>query len=49
MDYIIPVLVAFITAVLGPLAMEWAKAKFKSKPKKSPIQEALEMNEHVIY
>lgn len=47
MDYIIPVLVAFITAVLGPLAMEWAKAKFKSKPKKSPIQEALEMNELV--
>ena len=47
MDYIIPVLVAFITAVLGPLAMEWAKTKFKSKPKKSPIQEALEMNELV--
>ena len=47
MDYIIPVLVAFITAVLGPLAMEWAKVKFKSKPKKSPIQEALEMNELV--
>ena len=47
MEYIIPVLVAFITAVLGPLAMEWAKAKFKSKPKKSPIQEALEMNELV--
>ena len=47
MDYIIPVLVAFITAVLGHLAMEWAKAKFKSKPKKSPIQEALEMNELV--
>ena len=47
MDYIIPVLVAFITAVLGPLVMEWAKAKFKSKPKKSPIQEALEMNELV--
>jgi GAF domain-containing protein len=47
MEYIIPVLVAFITAVLGPLAMEWAKTKFKSKPKKSPIQEALEMNELV--
>jgi GAF domain-containing protein len=47
MDYIIPVLVAFITAVLGPLAMEWAKDKFKSKPKKTPIQEALEMNELV--
>jgi hypothetical protein len=47
MDYIIPVLVAFITALLGPLAIEWAKAKFKSKPKKSPIQEALERNELV--
>lgn len=47
MEYIVPVVVAFITAVLGPLAMEWAKAKFKSKPKKSPIQEAFEMNEAV--
>ena len=47
MEYIIPVLVAFITAVLGPLAMEWAKTKFKPKSKKSPIQEALEMNELV--
>lgn len=47
MEYIVPVTVAFITAVLGPLVIEWAKEKFKSKPKKSPIQEALEMNELV--
>ena len=47
MEYIVPVTAAFITAVLGPLVIEWAKEKFKSKPKKSPIQEALEMNELV--
>lgn len=38
------VLVALITAVLGPIAVEWAKSKFKSKSNKSPVGEAIEMN-----
>jgi hypothetical protein len=38
------ILVALITAVLGPIAVEWARNYFKTKPKKSPIQEALETN-----
>lgn len=47
MEYITPVLVAFITAVLGPVVVEWIKGKIKNKPKKSPIQEAVELNEIV--
>jgi hypothetical protein len=38
------IVVALITAVFGPIALEWAKAYFQTKPKKSPIQEALETN-----
>ena len=47
MEYIVPIVIAFITAVLGPVAVEWIKGKIKSKPKKSPIQEAVELNELV--
>lgn len=36
------ILVAFITAVIGPIALTWAKLKFERKKKKSPMGEALE-------
>ena len=45
--YIISILIAFITAVLGPLIVEWARAKFRNKDSKTPIQEALELNEAI--
>jgi len=38
------IIVALITAVFGPIALEWAKAYFKNQPEKTPIQEALETN-----
>lgn len=38
------IIVALITAVFGPLVVEWAKAYFRTKPLKSPIQESIEMN-----
>jgi len=47
MEYITPVLIAFITAVLGPIVLEWVRLKFRTKPKKTPIQEAVELNELV--
>lgn len=47
MEYITPVLIAFITAVLGPIILEWVRLKFRTKPKKTPIQEAVELNELV--
>jgi len=36
------VLVAFITAVIGPIALTWAKLKLERKKRKSPMGEALE-------
>lgn len=38
------VLVAFITAVIGPIALTWAKSKFERKKKKTPMGEAIETN-----
>jgi hypothetical protein len=46
-ETLLTISVALITAVLGPLAIEWAKIKFFNKPNKSPIQEAVELNELV--
>jgi GAF domain-containing protein len=48
-EYLIPISIAFITAVLGPILLEWAKSKFASSKikKKTPIQEALELNEAI--
>ena len=36
------ILVAFITAVIGPIALTWAKSKFERKKKKTPMGETLE-------
>jgi hypothetical protein len=45
MEYITPILIAFITAVMGPAVIEWIRNKFKSKSTKTPIQDAIELNE----
>lgn len=47
MEYLTPIIIALITAVLGPMLVEWIRNKFKSKPDKTPIQEAVELNELV--
>jgi GAF domain-containing protein len=48
MEYVVPIIVAFITAVIGPSVLEWVRNKFKDRSAtKSPIQEALELNERV--
>jgi hypothetical protein len=42
------IIVAFITAVLGPILMEWVRAKIKKQEnKESPVKEAIDMNELV--
>jgi hypothetical protein len=47
MDVAVPILVAFITAVLGPVAMTWARTFFSSKKKESPVGEAIKFNQKV--
>ena len=46
-EYIISILIAFITAVIGPVAVEWFRQLIKNRSSKTPIQEALELNEEI--
>jgi hypothetical protein len=46
MEILIPVLIALITSVLGPILMEWAKAKFKKKSA-DPMPDAIKYNEQI--
>jgi GAF domain-containing protein len=39
--------VALITAVVGPVAIEWVKAKLATSTKKSSVKEAIDLNELV--
>jgi len=41
------IIVALITAVIGPVIVEWAKAKMAKKPKISSVKEAIDLNELV--
>lgn len=47
MDIAVPIIVAFITAVLGPVAMTWARTFFSKKQKESPVGEAIKFNQKV--
>jgi hypothetical protein len=38
------IIVAFITAVLGPILIEWVKVKFIHKPKPNTLEEAFDHN-----
>jgi hypothetical protein len=38
------IIVALITAVLGPILLEWAKSKFTNKPKQNTLEEAFDHN-----
>jgi hypothetical protein len=46
MDILIPIVIALITSVLGPVLLEWAKAKFKKKPA-DPMPDAIKYNEQI--
>ena len=50
-EYLLPISVAFITAVIGPVLVEWTKSLVTNRKNKSktPIQEALELNEAIDY
>ena len=47
LSMITTIIVALITAVIGPLLMTWFKNKLESKPKISPVKEAIDLNELV--
>jgi hypothetical protein len=46
MEIIIPVIIALITSVFGPILMEWAKNKFKKKSA-DPMPDAIKYNDQI--
>jgi hypothetical protein len=46
MEILIPILIALITSVFGPILMEWAKTKFKKKSA-DPMPDAIKYNEQI--
>ena len=47
LSMITTIIVALITAVIGPVVMAWVQAKLASKPKISPLKESIDLNELV--
>jgi len=45
MEYVIPIIVALITAIFGPIIVEWVRSKMSKK--KDTLGEAIEVNELV--
>jgi hypothetical protein len=46
MEILIPIVIALITSVFGPVLLEWAKAKFKKKSA-DPMPDAIKYNEQI--
>jgi len=46
MEILIPIVIALITSVFGPVLLEWAKAKFKKKST-DPLPESIRYNEQI--
>jgi len=46
MEILIPIVIALITSVFGPILLEWAKNKF-SKKTSDPLPDALKYNEQI--
>jgi hypothetical protein len=47
LSMITTIIVALITAVIGPVVMAWVQAKLASKTKISPLKESIDLNELV--
>jgi hypothetical protein len=47
MDILIPVIIALITSVFGPIILEWTKSRFKKKNSTDPLPESIKYNEQI--
>jgi hypothetical protein len=47
MEILIPIIIALITSVFGPVLLEWAKSKFKRKSQPDPMPDAIKYNEQI--
>jgi hypothetical protein len=46
MEILIPIVIALITSVFGPVLLEWAKSKFRKK-QSDPMPDAIKYNEQI--
>ena len=47
MEILVPVVIALITSVFGPIILEWAKSRFKKKNSTDPLPDAIKYNEQI--
>ena len=47
MEILIPIIIALITSVFGPVLLEWAKSKFKRKSQPDPMPDTIRYNEQI--
>ena len=47
MEILIPVMIALITSVFGPVLLEWFKSKLRRKPQPDPMPDAIKYNEQI--
>jgi hypothetical protein len=47
MEIIVPIIIALITSVFGPMILEWTKSRFKKKNSTDPLPESIKYNEQI--
>ena len=47
MEFLLPVLLALITSILGPIIVEWVRKKLNKPTVADPLAEAIEHNQEV--
>lgn len=47
MEFILPVVLALITSILGPIIVEWVRKKLNKAPISDPLAEAIEHNQEI--
>jgi len=47
MEFILPVVLALITSILGPIVVEWVRKKLNKTPISDPLAEAIEHNQEI--
>ena len=47
MEIVVPIVIALITSVFGPILLEWVKEKIKKKKSHDPMPESIKYNEQI--
>ena len=47
MEFLLPVVLALITSILGPIIVEWVRKKLNKTPVTDPLAEAIAHNQEI--